>query len=70
MASNKKSSVVQVMLLPPEGKDTAAAAMQQALASIISPQPGQHALGASMLTYLLPTMEDLQVRQLQPDLSI
>lgn len=63
-ASIKGPCCLQVMLLPPESKDTAAAAMKQALAGIISPQPGQHALGASMLTYLLPTMEELQVRRI------
>ena len=54
---------VQVMLLPPESRETAAAAVQQALQCIISPQPGQHSLGASLMNYLLPAPEELQVGQ-------
>ena len=58
-----KGLAAQMVLLPPCGEASAQAAAQQAVRSLLSTQPGQHALGGAMLSFLLPSsLSHSQVR--------
>ena len=58
---------VQVLLLPAPDAAAAGALASHAMRSLQSAQPGQHILGTSLLSFLLPhTAELSEVRTIEP----